>query len=278
MMTVVLNKMPVLEGEPSQYFLKNGEGNLAVNSWIGKKLSLTFKDKIFCSVCGNLTKKVFGQGFCYPCFLKAPENSECIIRPELCQGHLGKGRDAEWEAKNHVQPHIVYLALTSAVKVGVTRKSNLQNRWLDQGAWKATALAGVPNRYLAGLIEVAIKDQISDKTNWRKMLTNQNDLEIDLIAEKSRLKAFVPAELQQYIVHSNEVTELYYPVERYPDKVSSKNFDKEQTIEGVLTGVKGQYLIFEGGNVLNIRKFTGYEVEISLDEASMPANPQMTLF
>ncbi|MEQ8234721.1 MAG: DUF2797 domain-containing protein, partial [Gammaproteobacteria bacterium] len=57
---------------------------------------------------------------------------------------------------------------------------------------------------------------------------------------------------------------IRYPVQRYPQKVVSYNFDKTPRIGGVLEGIKGQYLLFDGG-VVNVRKFTGYEVTVEVD-------------
>jgi len=161
--TSQLSKMRVELTKPVSYWLRTNEGEVLMNDLIGKELQFKFKGAINCTVCDRAIKKVFGQGFCYPCFANAPENSECIIRPELCLGHEGKGRDAEWEKKNHVIDHTVYLALTSGVKVGITRGGNEHIRWIDQGAWQTIKLANAPDRYTSGLIEVALKEFVSDK-------------------------------------------------------------------------------------------------------------------
>src|SRR5690554_2826808 len=152
----------------------------SANELIGKQISIHFTHNIFCKKCGNKTKTSFNQGFCYDCFKNAPESAECIIRPELCRAHLGEGRDVEWEERNHNQPHIVYLAASDVVKVGVTRGTQIPTRWIDQGANEAIKLAETPNRYLAGVLEVALKSEFTDKTNWRKMLRNEVDESIDL--------------------------------------------------------------------------------------------------
>ena len=212
------------------------------------------------------TKKSFAQGFCFPCFKNAPENSPCIIRPELCEGHLGKGRDAEWEENHHVQPHVVYLALSSGLKVGVTRGNQVPTRWIDQGATQAIRLAETPHRQLAGAIEVVLKDYMSDKTNWQRMLKNQIAEGIDLLKEKQKAKALLSGDLQQYISEKNDVFTFNYPVDSYPLKVKSVNFDKLPEIEGKLKGIKGQYLIFMDNRVLNIRRHTGYFITLSIEE------------
>ena len=172
----------------------------------------------------------------------------------------------EWSKANCLQEHYVYLAISSGLKVGVTRASQIPTRWIDQGAWRAIRLARTENRYLAGQIEVALKKYFADKTNWRDMLKDNIDRSIDLIVEKNRAGELVPDNLAKYIVKENMIWEFQYPVIAYPEKVKSLSFDKEHEYSGVLQGIKGQYLIFEGGDVLNIRKHNGYMVEIQTNE------------
>ena len=109
----------------------------------------------------------------YDAFKSSPLAVESIIRPELSRIHEGVAlRDYDWEMAHHMQPHIVYLSKTAGIKVGVTRETQIPYRWIDQGAVEALILAKTPYRQAAGLIEVALKKHISDKTNWRKMLQN----------------------------------------------------------------------------------------------------------
>jgi hypothetical protein len=257
-----LRKMKATLNDEVAYHLELSE-IVPVNDFIGKSLRIEFKGRINCSSCGALTKKTFGGGFCYKCFTTAPEASECIIRPELCRGHLGEGRDVEWEDKNHNQPHVVYLAASSAIKVGVTRASQVPTRWIDQGASSAVILCETPNRYQAGVIEVAMKSMYTDKTSWQKMLKNDIDENIDLLDEKWSLEDQLPGDILEYFSEDETLWEINYPVEDYPEKVKSLSLDKTPVVEGVLQGIKGQYLIFEGGLVFNVRKHTGYYVQIS---------------
>ncbi len=165
--------------------------NVPLNSLIGKKITITFLDTIHCVVTGKEITKTYGEGMSYDAYKTSPAAVESIIRPELSQAHLGIAlRDLEWEQENDLQPHFVYLALTNKVKVGVTRQSNLPYRWIDQGAWKAIILAETPYRQLAGKIEVELKKQVSDKTSWQRMLTNEQS-DIDLLEEKHRLSSLI---------------------------------------------------------------------------------------
>ncbi|HLW30168.1 MAG TPA: DUF2797 domain-containing protein [Brumimicrobium sp.] len=234
---------------------------LPMNELIGQTVSFQFDGNIFCVKCGNKTKTSFNQGFCYPCFQNAPESAECIIRPELCRAHLGEGRDVEWEEKNHNQPHIVYLAASDVIKVGVTRGTQIPTRWIDQGANEAIKLAETPNRYLAGVIEVALKSEFTDKTNWRKMLRNDIDESIDLEETKWKLEELLPEDIAQYITEDDELTDINYPVLEFPTKIKSVNLDKKTSISGKLLGIKGQYFLLDGDRVMNIRRHTGYEIE-----------------
>lgn len=236
-----------------------------MNPLIGKQIAMSFEGAIFCKSCGKKTKKSFMGGFCYTCFTNAPEAAPCIIRPELCEAHLGKGRDVEWEARNHNQPHFVYLAATDVIKVGVTRATQIPTRWIDQGASSAIRLAETPNRYTAGMIEVALKDLFTDKTNWRKMLKNEIDSSIDLETTKWELEEQLPEDISQYFSEDDSIITIDYPVNEYPEKIKSIGFDKAPLIEGKLMGIKGQYLLLDNNRVINMRKHTGYEIELSYE-------------
>ena len=258
----LLDKMSTANSDTVQYFLKLGDDIVALNELLHKNVSLRFTGNIYCTICAKKTYKSFGEGMCYNCFSTSAHNAECILRPELCLGHEHKGRDVEWEIAHHVQPHFVYLALVNETKVGVTRGTQIPTRWIDQGANSAIILAETPYRQLAGLIEVSLKEYLTDKTHWSKMLRNDFNTEIDLQKEKLRIEALIPAQLQQYISPDNEVLHLHYPVREYPKKVTSASLDKQKEINSPLIGIRGQYLIFEGGTVINIRKHSGYEVEL----------------
>lgn len=258
-MDIKLTKMKTALEEVVQYQLLSGEVAIDMNQLVGQHIHMRYGGKQQCASCGQF-KKIFAQGFCYDCFINAPEASPCIINPELCEGHLGKGRDVQWEQDHHVQPHIVYLAVASGLKIGVTRETQVPTRWIDQGASFAIKVAETPYRKLAGDIEVALKGTFTDKTNWRAMLKNEiGDFELE--DEKWQIEELLPTDLAEYMTEDDEITEINYPVEDFPNKIKSVGFDKLEVIEGKLLGIKGQYLILDNDRVLNIRKHTGYHVD-----------------
>ena len=255
-----LKKMQTQLEQKVKYSLVSDTNALFLNEWIGKKINIRFAGDIYCSHCGRKTRKSYGQGFCFPCFQTVPEADLAIMKPELDQAHLGISRDMEWAKTHSLVEHYVYLAVSSSVKVGITRYNQIPTRWIDQGAVKAIRIAKVPYRQLSGLIEVELKKHFADKTNWRKMLSADIE-QIDLMQEREKAIRDLPEEFQQYVI-DDTITEIDYPVLKYPQKVSSISLDKTNNIEDYLVGIKGQYLIFENGKVLNIRKHTGYSVEI----------------
>ncbi len=259
----VLKKMITEIGSPVQYYLDMGEDFLIMNQLLDKKMSIRFEN-YQCLNCGE-DKKIFRQGFCYDCFFKMPQAGDWVMKPELSKAHLDiEDRDLEFEKELQLQPHVVYLANSSDVKVGVTRKSQIPTRWIDQGAHEAIEIVEVPNRYLAGIAEVALKDHVSDKTNWRKMLTN-DIVDLDLNAEKERLSKFLPDEIKPYYSEfKSKEMEIEFPVLKYPAKINSLNLDKTQSYQGTLKGIKGQYLLFEDGIVFNVRNWEGYVCEITI--------------
>ena len=259
----VLTKMQTEFGEPIQYYLVFEDSFLNVNQLLGKPMEINFVG-FQCLNCGK-KKKIFRQGFCYDCFYSSPAVGDWIMKPELSTAHLGiADRDLAYEEKVQLQPHIVYLALSSEVKVGVTRKTQMPTRWIDQGASQAIAIVEVPNRYLAGITEVALKNHYADKTNWRKMLTNTFEV-IDLVAERLKVEHLIPTEVQEYFYNQKiDLYEMHYPVLEYPSKVTSLSLDKTPNFQGKLIGIKGQYLLFEGGTVFNIRSSEGYVVKVEI--------------
>ena len=258
----VLTKMETEFAEPIQYYLVFENDFINVNQLLSKTIEIEFVS-YQCLNCG-LNKPIFRQGFCKSCFFDIPQAADWIMRPELSTAHLDKeDRDLEYEKKVQLQPHIVYLANSSNVKVGVTRKSQVPTRWIDQGAHEAIEIVEVPNRYLAGITEVALKNHVSDKTNWRNML--KNDIQDENLVEwRDRLKQYVPPEATEYFIDNNSETELEFPVEKYPIKPKSLNIEKLKLYSGKLVGIKGQYLIFEDETVFNIRSNEGLVVSIKL--------------
>ncbi len=259
----VLKKMITENASPVQYYLDLENDFLNLNQLLDRTVEISFK-KYQCLSCGK-DKKIFRQGFCYDCFYKMPQTGDWIMRPELSKAHLNiEDRDLAYEKAAQLQAHIVYLANSSNVKVGVTRKSQLPTRWIDQGAHEAIEIIEVPNRYLAGIAEIALKEHVSDKTNWRKMLTN-NVIDVDLNKEKEKLYPFLPNEVKPYYLENkSKETEIDFPVNQYPTKIKSLNLDKTPAYQGKLKGIKGQYLIFENGTVFNVRNWEGYVVEFNI--------------
>ncbi len=259
----VLKKMKTEIQGQVQYYLDMDTDFLIMNQLIGKSLKMAF-EKYECLNC-HLEKEIYRQGFCKSCFFETPSAGDWIMRPELSKAHLGiEDRDLAFEQEMQLKPHVVYLANSSNVKVGVTRKSQVPTRWIDQGAHEAVPIVEVPNRYLAGITEVALKDHVADKTNWRKMLKGENE-DIDLLEKRKELAAFIPDEVKEYYdeVHA-ELFQIDFPVSEAPEKVKSLNLIKTPEYTGTLKGVKGQYLIFEDDTVFNVRANEGLVISIEV--------------
>jgi len=272
--TGTLKKMRAEAAEPVAYHLADGwwekdkrGPDAPLNPHLGRELTIHFTGEIHCTACGRKTKKTFGQGFCFPCSQSRAEADICIVRPELC--HHGEAdnpcRDENFAQSQCFQPHILYCSLTSGVKVGITRLPNVPSRWLDQGAVAAIPVAKLPDRRAVGLVEKRLSDAgFADKTHWTKNLKgNPKGFDLRAVSEQ------VVASLNQWEVvgvlpESERLEHTFtYPVQVWPTKVKSFNLDKEPSAGGVLQGIKGQYLIFDGG-VINVRKYTGYKVEVSV--------------
>ena len=266
----VIQKMHTKAASPVEYQLPIGEALVGLNALLGRELEIEFCGEIFCLSCGRKTNKSFNQGHCYPCLKRLAACDQCIIKPELCHFHEGTCREPEWGQAHCLQSHIVYLANSSGLKVGVTRATQVPTRWIDQGASQALPIFEVSERRIAGLLEVAIRTVVSDRTAWQRMLKGVPD-PLDLVAERERLLGQADAAIgpvteaidpgQVRLMEEASPVQIQYPVNQYPEKVTALNLDKTPRVAGRLLGIKGQYLILDSG-VLNIRKFGGYRLTL----------------
>lgn len=264
-----LQKMSTeFDGNQVQYTLDMNDQKLSINHFIGQHLTLKTLNEIHCAYCGKSTRKSYNQGYCYLCFIELARNDTCIMKPELCHFANGTCREPDWGIKHCMQPHLVYLAWSSGLKVGLTKPSQIPTRWIDQGAVAGTLFAQTQSRYHAGLIEDYLKQWYNDRTNWRKMLTVHTGPEIDLAEEAKNAQQHIQnSSLPEEVLNTTlflepNVTHLNYPITQN-GPVKSMSLDKNNTIEGLLLGIKGQYLILDTG-VINIRKHTSYLVELSI--------------
>lgn len=266
-----LSKMQTrLQDGRVHYSLELGGQNIDLNALLGRSVRLSFAAQINCVACGRKTNKSFNQGYCYPCFSTLAQCDVCIMSPEKCHFQAGTCREPAWGEEFCNREHFVYLANSTGFKVGITRGTQLPTRWLDQGAVQGLAVARVATRQISGLLETIFKQHVADKTNWRALL-KADAPELDLAAKRDELFALCHTEihdLQQrfglekvQMLDSATETRIAYPVSQYPQKINSHNLDKENVLEGILTGIKGQYWILDN-TVINIRKYTGYHVEL----------------
>ena len=272
-----LRKMAVTLADPVNYAFRLDEREVPVNPLIGRRLRLEYLGAIHCTHCGRKTRKSFSQGYCYPCFTALAQCDSCIVSPEKCHYEHGTCRQPEWGEAHCMVPHIVYLANSSGLKVGITRATQLPTRWIDQGAYQALPILRVATRQQSGLVEDVLRSQVGDRTNWRAMLKGVAAPE-DLAAVRERIfDAFAQGldDLQgrfglqaiQPVVDMAPI-EIHYPVTVYPTKVVSHDLEKTPVVEGTLLGIKGQYLMFDTG-VINIRKYTAYQLAVSASAAEM---------
>lgn len=266
-----LKKMLInVDGNAAQYQLRLDDQLINLNEKIFQPIRIEHLGEIHCTACGAKTKKSFAQGHCYRCFTKLAACDTCIMSPEKCHFEQGTCREPNWGEEFCMQDHIVYLANSSGIKVGITRHSQVPTRWLDQGAGYAMPIARVATRQLSGLLEVIFKQHVADKTNWRTLL-KQDAADLDLAAKRDELFELCHEEIEELqaeyglqgvqLIYDGTINKFEYPVEQYPTKVVSFNLDKTPVVEGKLMGIKGQYLILDTG-VINLRRFTAYNVSV----------------
>ncbi|HVV68338.1 MAG TPA: DUF2797 domain-containing protein [Gammaproteobacteria bacterium] len=264
-LTGKITKMSVELTNPVTYHFHLGEEKILANSLLGEKIRFRFTGEIRCIQCDRKISKSFQQGFCFPCFKRLNECNLCNIHPEKCRFYEGVCNNDDWAHAHCGKEHAVYLANSSGIKVGITRNSHIPSRWIDQGASQGLVIARVQNRYQSGLVEVAIKQYVADKTNWRAMLKSENSIQ-NLTSKREELLTLAKSKLSPILerfsddiqfVSSEEATRIHYPILEYPKKITTFDLDKNPVVEGTLLGLKGQYLILDTGVIL-VRKFAGY--------------------
>lgn len=286
--TGTVEKMTARLESPVRYQWAVGETQVDMSAALGQRIELRHTGRIFCVHCGKHTNKSFNQGYCYQCFQKLAQCDGCIVAPENCHYDAGTCREPVWADHFCMQDHIVYLANSSGLKVGITRASQVPTRWIDQGATQALAIIRTRSRQQSGFCEAMLRAHVADRTNWRTMLKGEQAV-LDLNAERDRLLALCKTELaalqQRFGLHALSVltgvepVTLSYPVNALPDKLASLDLDDGATARGTLLGIKGQYLILDTG-VLNVRKYTGYELQLhtGLPATAAPGGTSMNLF
>jgi len=266
-----LSKMAVsLQAPVVQYSFRLDDTQVPVNPLIGQRLRLEYLGAIHCSHCGKRTKTSFSQGYCYPCMTRLAQCDVCIMAPEKCHYNAGTCREPSWGEQFCMTDHVVYLANSSGIKVGITRATQLPTRWLDQGASQALPIMRVATRQQSGLVEDVLRSQVPDRTNWRALLKGDAEV-LDLPAIREQIFEACADGLRELQgrfglqaiqpLPDADVVQMNYPVEAYPKKIVSFNLDKDPVAEGTLLGIKGQYLIFDTG-VINIRKYTAYQLAV----------------
>lgn len=247
---------------PITYYALLDQTQIPLNPLLGNKIHITYMGEKACCHCGRKIKKTYNNGYCYRCFKVLPENDLCIVKPNLCHFDQGTCRDDTFGEQYCMQKHYVYLALSSDVKVGITRKENAFRRWMDQGAVSALPIAELPNRKSAGELEIYLSQYVADRTNWRKMLKNVI-VPKNLEEVRESLYEVIPEKFQTYLLTDEPVQQFTYPSLATPEKITALNLDKEPKVTGLLLGIKAQYLILDTG-VLNMRRHAGYKVTFAV--------------
>lgn len=248
--------------EPIQYNWMLGDEETRMNEWIGETVHLRFLGEKQCIVCGRKVNKLYQNGYCYPCVTTLAETDLCIVKPHECHFALGTCRDESFAATHCMIPHYVYLAVSSQVKVGLTRKNREWTRWIDQGAVKSMLIAELPTRLLAGQFEMEVAKELPDKTDWRKLIQGISaDVNLEQVATEVRER--LPEEWKPYLLSDMTVNDFVYPIASdVTPKARSLSLEKQE-IESVLLGIRGQYLLFEEGGV-NVKKHAGMLLEATL--------------
>jgi Protein of unknown function (DUF2797) len=272
---------------PVEYALDLDTTQIPLNELLGQRLVIAFDGTISCRHCGAVTRKSYGDGYCYPCFKTLARCDLCVVSPARCHYAAGTCREPDWGEAFCMQPHLVYLANSAGAKVGITKPENLPRRWLDQGATQALVIMHTATRHQAGCVEAVLARHVSDRTDWRALIgSDAQPVDLAHLATQLRQAAAVElAELERRFPTCLRWTDapltenFSYPVARYGSPARGLVLTVEQPVAGALLGIKGQYLLLDTG-VFNVRRHTSYHVTLAraAGAAEAPTRDQLELF
>lgn len=261
---------PTASGLAADYALGFSDGRtVPLNGWIGHGLRLSFSGQVVCRNCEARSGRSFGGGYCYDCFTTLARCDLCVMSPDRCHYDAGTCREPSWGEDFCMQPHLVYLANTSGLKVGITRRGRQIGRWLDQGAIQGLEILQATTRRGAGLAEVMIGETLADRTDWRKML-RADVPELDLLAAREKIRA-AGLELPQGVSWQSDTEphRFHYPLALTRSPEVTWKVDRSEpagSLAGNLKGMKGQYLLL-GRSAFNVRQHAGFEVTVEIGPA-----------
>lgn len=250
---------PVGSGE-ARYELAIGSELLHLNDLLGQGLQFRLCPDPVCGHCDARVTQLMGGGYCRNCFFALARCDTCFVSPARCHFAAGSCREPDWGERVCMQPHLVYLANSSGLKVGLTQQGRQQQRWLSQGATQGLVIALADTRRDAGVLEALIAQSISDRTQWRR-LVSQPPVNIQLQSTREQLQARL--DLPQgcrWLADESEL-QLAYPVAAYAPPVQCLLGEKTPVLEDNLCGIKGQYLLLQNG-VFNVAKHAGLTVAV----------------
>jgi hypothetical protein len=277
----VLAKLSVEASSPAAYVMSLENQAIDMNALIGSNIEICFTGHITCCHCGVETRRSYGGGHCYACFKTLASCDLCVVSPDRCHFFEGTCREPDWGESFCMQPHLVYLANSAGLKVGITKPSQVPVRWLDQGASQALIILRTATRQQAGLVEAALAQTVRDRTDWRALVAGEARA-VDLDAARGQLARQASAALTALDRRypgalqpaDDEVARVFsYPVSRYPRQFERFTLDTAATVRGRLVGIKGQYLLFDTG-VFNVRQHTSYHVQLSVLEDAWEGESQ----
>ena len=260
-----------------QYTLGVGGQSLPLDALVGRTVAFTFLGDVLCAGCGARSAVSLGSGYCRRCFLTLPQCDRCFRSPEHCHHHLGTCRDPAWGSRVCMAPHVVYLAETSALKVGITRPGRVHARWMEQGALQARPWLLARSRRIAGEVEVRVRAHIGDRTNWRQMLRHRapdRDLARVALECDDRFAEALDAlrgefgadALQPAPAAATWQARYPLPDNGAPSLQALRLAATGDVVQGRVLGAKARYLVLDGG-VFNTATHEGLLVRLALDVA-----------
>lgn len=242
--------------------------DLPLSELVGTEVRLTISEDQYCTQCGTESK----SSPCSGC-AGEPPHATCVMHPAAHCDYTGCPYP-DYKERSCSHSHIVYLAATDRIKVGISRESRARCRWAEQGASHAIPIARAPNRKAAGIIEKALGEEWPQRHRHQWYLPMDNAVErliddalaTDLIPEKL-WPCYLWDDADREAVRDAIVDVPSITAPSLNERLTSNQYalSAGETREGRVLGIRGE-IIATDSFVVNLNEHSGHPVTIETND------------
>lgn len=272
----VVDRLKWWGGQPHLTFVqpdraRHERTSLPLPLLLGADVRVTVGTERSCTSCGRPLEEGWTGRICGNC-QGDPPFAPCIQNPATnCS--VQNCPYPDYKERSCDLTHLVYLAATDRVKVGITRSGRARWRWAEQGASHALPIAEAYNRKLAGIIERSIAKEtgIATRTRYR-WYEPLDDVPRRLAEAACAARDVIPERINdRYLWNDRDPTTIRSEVIKVPSVWLETGehplprglgtIQPGQTREGQVIAARGPF-IATARFLVNTREVAGYQLTI----------------